>query len=389
MTTEVAQTTFIEQELQKFDVVEAKLIELAKAGKGLKIASPDDKTGIETVKKARIAIKNERVRIEKKGKELRDQATKFNKAVLAKEKEYLAIIVPTEDELQAEEKRISDEQERIDRSVVEAKQIKTYGRLNALSAVGFVIDYSRAESMTDEQFEKELSEATAQHTAEQKRLAEQKEAQRIEAERLAAEKLTMELKAAELKKEQDRIAKEQADRQKEIELAAQKVRLEQEAVEQQRKQQVEHERQLQLAAEREKHLREQAENDRIAKERLAEENRLAGIELENRLAEANEQRLKEAAALAERNRVAAIENERLRIEKEAADKLERERLATIEAKRQADLAPDKEKLAILATAISNYELPTLTMPDAETVINNVRGLLDKVSAYINQQIDKL
>jgi len=342
MINEITQPTFIEQELQKFDVVEAKLIELASNGKGLKIASPEDRTGIEAVKKARIAIKNERVRIEKKGKELRDQATKFNKAVLAKEKEYLAIIVPTEDELQAEEKRIADEQARIDREIVERKQRITYERLNSLSAVGFVIDYSRAEAMTDEVFNHELAEATAQFQAEQKRLAEQKEAQRVEAERLAAEKLAMELQAA-----------EQAKRQRELELAAQKVRLEQEAVERERKQQIEHQEQLRLAA-------EHAEKDKIA-----------------------------AAEKAEANRLAAIETERFRIEKEIADKLEAKKQSDLKAKRKADLAPDKVKLIELAKSLDTYQLPKLKITEAEEVINNVRSLLGKVSVYINQQIEKL
>lgn len=345
--------TFIEQELKKFDVVEAKLYELAEAGKGLKIASIEDKAGIEACKKARIAIKNERVRIEKNGKALRDQANAFNKAVLSKEKEYLAIIVPTEDALQAEEKRIADEQARIDREIVEAKQKKTYERLNQLSAVGFVIDYSRAEAMTDEQFEKELNDATNQFNAEQKRLAEQKEAQRAEQQRLTDESLRIAQEAARIKKQQDQIAEEQAFKQKQIELAEQKVRLEQEAVERERKQQLEHQEQLRLAAER-------AEKEK-----------------------------KEAAARAEAERLAAIESERLRIEKEQADKAESERLAAIEAKRQSDLAPDKEKLTLLANAIDNYELPKLTMPEADKVIENVRGLLSKVSGYINQQIEKL
>jgi len=335
MINEITQPTFIEQELQKFDVVEAKLIELASNGKGLKIASPEDRTGIEAVKKARIAIKNERVRIEKKGKELRDQATKFNKAVLAKEKEYLAIIVPTEDELMTEEKRIADEQARIDREIVERKQRITYERLNALSAVGFVIDYSRAEAMTDEQFEKELAEGTSLFQEEQKRLAEQKEAQRIEAERLEALRI------------------EQASKQRELELAAQKVRLEQEAVEQQRRQQVEHENQLRFAAER-------AEKDKI-----------------------------EATAKAERDKLAAIETERLRVEKEIADKAEAKKQADLKAKRKADLAPDKVKLTELAKSLDTYQLPKLKMAEAEEVINNVRNLLSKVSAYINQQIEKL
>lgn len=352
--------TFIEQELKKFDVTEAKLYELAEAGKGLKIANVNDKVGMKAVKDARIAIKNERVRIEKQGKSLRDQANAFNKAVLTKEKEYLAIIVPVENDLQNEEKRIADEQAKVEREIIEAKQRTTYERLNKLSAVGHVIDYNRAESFTDEQFVEELTEATELFHLEQKKIAEQKEAQRIEAERLAAENLKLLQEQARIKKQQDQIAEEQAFEKRQLELAAQKVRLEQEAVERERKQQLEHQEQLRLAGEREKQLKEQAERDRIA-----------------------------AVERAESNRLKAIEDERIRLEKQAADKIERERLAGIETKRQADLAPDKEKLSLLAASFDNYELPVLTMPEADKVINDVRGLLGKVSAYINQQIHKL
>lgn len=338
----IQKETFIEQELKKFDVVEANLIALADAGKGLKITSIEDKAGLEAVRKARIAIKNERVRIKNKGKELRDQANKFNNAVLAKEKEYLAIIIPTEDELQAEENRIAEEKERIDREIIEARQKKTYERLNQLSIVGYVIDYSRAEAMDDLTFAFELAEATKQHEAEQKRLAEERERIKLEAERLAEQNRQYELQRKADQEAANKIAAEQAAKQREIELAKQKLRLEREAVEQQRKQQEEHERQLRLAAEK-----------------------------------------------AERDRLLATEIEKLRIEKEIAEKAERDRLAIIEAKRQAELAPDKEKLIALVNTINNIELPVLSMPEADKVVKDVRGLLDKVSKYISSKIETL
>lgn len=352
--------TFIQQELKKFDVVEANLIALADAGKGLKIANIEDKPGIEAVRKARIAIKNERVRIEKKGKELRDEANKFNKAVLAKEKEYLAIIVPVENELQNEENKIEQEKQRLENERKQTEQKKIQDRISAMATIGYVIDYNRAASLSDVDFALELNDATSQYDIEQKRIADEREAARIENERLQLIAKQQEEQRKAFEAEADRIKEEQDKKQREIELAQQKIRLEQEAVERERKQQLEHQEQLRLAAEREQRLKEE-----------------------------NERRLKDQAEKAEQDRLAAIEAERIRLEKEAAEKLERERLAAIEIKRQADLAPDKEKLIKLATALNNYDLPKLSMPEAETVLNDVRGLLGKVSAYINQKIDKL
>lgn len=357
---ELIKETFVEQELKKFDVVESKLQELAEAGRGLKISSIDDKQGIENVKRARINIKNERVRIEKKGKELRDEANKFNKAVLAKEKEYLAIIIPVENELQAEENKIEQEKQRIEAERKEAEQKKIQDRIIKMAAVGYVIDYNRAASLSDADFALELNDATNQYNAEQKRIADEKESARIESERLAEVAKQQDAERNRLAAEAARIREEQDRKQREIELAEQKLRLEQEAVERERKQQIEHQEQLRLAAEREQKLKEE-----------------------------NERKLKEAAEKAEADRLAAIEAERLRIKKEQADKLERERLAEIERKRQIDLAPDKEKLLLLAKSIDSFELPALSMPEAEKIINDVRGLLGKVSAYINQQISKL
>lgn len=323
--------TFIEQELKKFNVVESKLAELADAGKGLTISGIDDKAGLEAVKKARIAIKNERVRIEKTGKSLRDQANAFNKAVLAKEKEYLSIIVPTEDALQAEEDRIANDKARIEREAEEAKQRVTQDRISQLYKYGHVIDYSRAEALTEEQFDQELSEAKNQYEAEQHRIAAEKEAARIESERLAE------------------IARQQAIERQKLE-------------EEKRKQEMEAQR-LRLEAEK--------------------------IEQQKRMADEKEIALRAAAERAERDKQAAIIAERDRIEREAAAKEQQAWAAEIERKRQESLAPDKEKLSKLSSLIDSFELPELSTPEAGRIISDVRSLLSKVSAYINQQIEKL
>jgi hypothetical protein len=331
-------SNLIDQEVKKFDVVESNLTQLAEAGRSLTIAA----NGAEAVRKARIALKNERVRIEKKGKELRDEANKFNKAVLAKEKEYLAIITPVEDALEAQEKAVAAEAARIEAERKAAELAKVTSRINDLSKFGYTIDFSRASSLTDDQFTQELAEAEASYNQEQARLLGEKEAQRIEAERLASERAAFEAEQAKAKAESDRIAKEQADKQREIELAQQKIRLEQEAVERERRQQVEHEVQMKAQAER-----------------------------------------------AEKQRQEAIEAERKRLAQEQAIKAEQEKQAAIAAKREADMAPDKDKLSALSLSFKNYELPALSMPEAAAVTASVRGLLDKVSAYIDSQISKL
>lgn len=60
----------------------------------------DDKQ-IALVKSNRISLRDARITIEKRGKELRADALKYQKDVIAKEKELLAIITPEEDRLKA------------------------------------------------------------------------------------------------------------------------------------------------------------------------------------------------------------------------------------------------------------------------------------------------
>jgi len=58
----------------------------------LKINGVDDKAGYELVKKARLDLKEKRVLITKTGKAMREQALSFQKAVISKEKELVAIV---------------------------------------------------------------------------------------------------------------------------------------------------------------------------------------------------------------------------------------------------------------------------------------------------------
>lgn len=99
--------------MTNFDVIElnptvAHLQELAKSFHGLEICWVDDKAWYNAVKNARIKLKNTRVELTKMAKELREWALKFQRDVIAKEKELIWIIEPLEDELQKKQDVIDE-----------------------------------------------------------------------------------------------------------------------------------------------------------------------------------------------------------------------------------------------------------------------------------------
>lgn len=78
---------------------EAKLRELAAASTSIvQITNP---AGYDQCHASRMALKNVRITIEKTGKDARDDATKYAKAVIAEENRLIGIIKPEEDRLQA------------------------------------------------------------------------------------------------------------------------------------------------------------------------------------------------------------------------------------------------------------------------------------------------
>jgi hypothetical protein len=89
--------------IDQFSPLVAQLTELAHSAKQLPpITSIDDTTLIEQKKEKLKELVKGRTTVQKIGKEMRDEANAFSKAVIAKEKEVLAITQPIEDEFKAE-----------------------------------------------------------------------------------------------------------------------------------------------------------------------------------------------------------------------------------------------------------------------------------------------
>ena len=187
---------------------------------------------------------------------------------------------------------------------------------------------------------------------EQRRIAEQQAnqehlaAQQAEAQRQAALKAEQERIAAQ-QAEQQRIAAEQAEAQRQAALKAEQERI--------AAQQAEAQRQAALKAERERILAQQAEEERLAAEEAArqraeaaakaEAERQAALKAEQeRIATIQAEAQRQAALKAEQERIAA---EKARTEREAAIKAEQERIAAkqTELARQAAIQEEQERLA--------------------------------------------
>jgi hypothetical protein len=85
-------------QLLKFDATKAKLVELA--AKSTAITNINNPAGREQCHRAYMTLKNARTDIQARGKDARDDANKFAKAVIAKEKELVSVIQPEEERLQ-------------------------------------------------------------------------------------------------------------------------------------------------------------------------------------------------------------------------------------------------------------------------------------------------
>lgn len=355
---------------------EAKLKELAV--KHADITEIKNGAGRDQCHAAMMTLANARVAITKAGKEARDDANAFAKAVIAEEKRLIGIIEPEESRLralrddwdeqrererqakaEAEKRRIAELQERIAEIRGAVAAASTASSANVLEHIAdierMVIDASfqefqgQAQLAKDETLDK-LREIHAQAVAREEEAARLK-AEREELERLRAEAEAREREAAAKRAEEERQAREAREaeeRRLAEERAAQDAEL--------RKQREEHERQL--AAER-------AEAERLAREkREAEE---AKLRAERERQEAEAKRLADERAEFERQQREAEaqrrrEEEARRAVREAAEAQLRDAAPLLlEACRAAlDECPDLNCAAQLREAID-----AATVVDAE------------------------
>lgn len=189
--------------LEQFDPTAAQLTALLEQTKHIVEVNLDDPEQIATVKRARINLRNARVSIEKAGKEYRADALAYQKAVIAKEKELIAIIEPEEDRLKSFEQQaeqLAEQRIRIAQLPERRARLEQAG-LPSLSDEIVL-------SMTSLEFEQKVIQLTSEkNEAEAK--ARQAEQDAKQAELDAREK---EIKDKEAAAENERLAKEREEK---------------------------------------------------------------------------------------------------------------------------------------------------------------------------------
>lgn len=162
-----------------------------------------------------------------------------------------------------------------------------------------------------------------------------------------------------------------------------------------------------------------AEADRIAAERArqaeaerlkAENARLAREQAEEREKARQEALAAQARAEVERQKAhaervkAKAEADRLeaeaRKEREARERLEREeasRKAAAAAQARADAAaakkaaraPDRQKIALVATTLRSVALPAVKSPEAEALLTEIRSEIEKLAAWVEKSAEEI
>lgn len=304
---------------------EKKLVELAK--QSLEITTITNPDGYRQCHAARMVLKTERVNLERLGKDSRDDATKFSKAVIAEERRLIGIIEPEEKRLAAiqaewdaiEERKRQAEADRIAKlqagiEAISAIPVSMVGKPSAevaerLDSVrGIAVDtFAELEQFAQEAKDRVIAALTQLHAgaiaqeqaaaAEAKRLVDERE----ELARLRAEQ--QERERAEAKLMEEAIARRMEDER----LARERI----ESAERESRERIAEQERLAQAA-------RDAEDARLAKEREARE------------AEERERRAAAEADAKTRAEAQAAEDARLKAERDELEAKQRE------IQRQAD-----------------------------------------------------
>lgn len=171
------------QNLDNFDPNIEKLTALVAESAGIVEVNLDDPKQIELVKKARIRLRDARVAIEKTGKAYREDALKYQKAVIEKERSLIAIIEPEETRLKLFEKSAELQKEKR----LRVQQLPE--RRARLEKEGLAVNESTLLEMDSVTFETHFNGLVAEKNRKASEAIEQREREQREAgEKLARER---------------------------------------------------------------------------------------------------------------------------------------------------------------------------------------------------------
>lgn len=377
----------------------------------LTVTRLDQVAEMKLARATRLALKDLRVEVEHKRKELVADLNKQTEAINSEARKIKGVIEPLEDRLREQEEFIERETIRIEdgRRTTRAEEIRQYltgplsvdlGKISDEEYGKMLADAQDLAALREERTRKEKEAADAKAKAE----AEERERVRVENERLkkeAEEREAAARKDREEAAERERIAKQKA--------AEELARVKREAEEREQKERLKAQAAAKLAADKARKeleaAQEKAREEAIAAQKAREEER-AKFEAEQAAARAKAKAEREAAdkenarlagiAEAERQKAATAAREA----REAREKIEREEAArkAAEAKVEADralaereaaMAPEKDKLLAFAKTVRNLIVPEMETENGQLAATNIESQIEKFALYVEKKAGEL
>ena len=178
----------IGQALETYSPTDAAIATLRKDYGALKIAGVDDKEGFDQVHTARMHVRDLRVGIEKRRKELKADALEYGRRIDGEAKRLTALLTPIETLLKEQEDWVAEEKERKKREAEEARRAVLRERMRQLRELGSDLLAPEVEVLSDDEFAKALKHAQEQHEKRERAKAEEQARRKAEQERLAEER---------------------------------------------------------------------------------------------------------------------------------------------------------------------------------------------------------
>ncbi len=326
------------KQLAPFDEFKAKAEKLRITAETLTVTDINDKAGMKLARATRLELREVRIAIEKRRKELGEHHLRETQRINGDAKVLKELIEPLEARLQDQEDFIEREAARI---ASEKRNARTAELAPFLSGP-VSVDLG---TMTDEAYAGLLSDSKGLHEAkiarEKKEREEAEAAVKAERERIEAQRL-----------ENERLKKEAVER----EAAAEKQRQAAAAA---------------LKAEQDR----AAERERVIQARAIEAQRIADENARAQAAKADAER--KAREQAEKQ-IAAVRAEKLALAKAAAD-----------AEEAAAAAPEKEKLRALAKTIRELHVPVLTTEKGVAAVVEIAAKVEAFAAWIGKKAEAL
>ena len=324
------------------------------------ITSLEQKEDMKQARSMRLALKNIRVEVEKKRKELKEESLRKGKAIdgIANVVKYL--IVPIEEHLKQQEKFI-EIQEAKQKEALKIERIET---LKPYFETEEEIGFYQLGEMDQASFDRLLKNSVDNYNA------------RIESQKRI---------------EQERIEKEEAERKEREKIRLENEQLKQLAEARQQRERIGKDRQTKLFA-----IKVACDFDELCKMSEVEFKKLYTQKSKEFQAEQarliEEKRLQDEQLAKERAEKARIESE-LKAKQESEIK-EQERIVKEKAEKEAAekaklLAPDKDKLSELASTLNSIQYPILNSNEANILLDYVKVLVGKVVKHINDKSQSL